>query len=62
MAPSATVEATEGVLNLEKKVDVSKGLDQTPLEAISHGPLVFPGELRRFFASCLEFRLRGRYL
>lgn len=49
MAPSATAEATEVVLNLEKKVDVSKGLDQTPLEAISHGPLVFPGELKDYF-------------
>ncbi|CAG8979304.1 hypothetical protein HYALB_00002427 [Hymenoscyphus albidus] len=42
MAPSAT-SVTEVVVNPEKKVDVSKGLDQTPLEAISHGPLVFPG-------------------
>lgn len=49
MAPSATVETTDVVVNLEKKVDVSKGLDQTPLEAISHGPLVFPGEFRILF-------------
>lgn len=55
MAPSATSD----IMVPETKVGVSKqddvkhvhgAEDKTPLEAISHGPLIHPGEGTVFFA------------
>jgi hypothetical protein len=56
MAPSATNETTTGAIGPKKDVAVSKqpeihvhgGEDKTPLEAISHGPLVLEGEFVLF--------------
>jgi hypothetical protein len=53
MAPSATHETSALATDLKKDVTVSKrpenhvlgGEDKTPLEAISHGPVIMEGEL-----------------
>lgn len=58
MAPSATTEilvpvAKSGVVEqLEKHVHGAE--DKTPLEAISHGPLVHPGEILFFHFVLLQ--------
>lgn len=61
MAPSATTE----IAIPESKVGVSQqpeihihgGEDKTPLEAISHGPLIHPGEsLRVIPLECVVYR------
>jgi hypothetical protein len=46
MAPSATNETTTGAIGPE--IHVHGGEDKTPLEAISHGPLVLEGEFVLF--------------
>jgi hypothetical protein len=52
MAPSATHQTSTVVTDLKKDVPVSKqpevhvhgGEDKTPLEAISHGPIIMEGK------------------
>jgi len=62
MAPSATSSSDEIVVQVAKvgeRVDVKEekhahgAEDKTPLEAISHGPLVMPGEIVEFILVCL---------
>jgi len=59
MAPSATTEvlaplAKSGVVEQQPEKHVHGAEEKTPLEAISHGPLVYPGEILFFHFVSLQ--------
>lgn len=45
MAPSATAEIGQEVATKQPEKHVHGAEDKTPLEAISHGPLIHPGKI-----------------